>query len=126
MFKTSHDLDAKDAEQPAANDARVRHHFAIRMAVDPSALARVIELFSILSLVPETVQSRRLDGDIDELQIDVVVGGLSQQKAHHLQLRIGQFPGVQNVLVEKDVGVTSELDYREAVYQMRRAVRPTG
>ena len=125
MFETSQDLDL-GGEQAPADDARVRYHFAIRTALDPSSLARVIELFSILSLVPETVQSRRLDGAPDELRIDVVVSGISQQKAQHLQVRIGQFPCVHNVLVEKDAGVTPELDYREAVYQLRRAVRPAG
>ena len=124
MFDTSHDLALNEA-QPAANDARVLYHFAIRTAIEPSVLSRVIELFSILSVVPETVQSRRMD-DGNELRIDVVVGGLTQQKAQHLQLRIDQFPSVQNVLVEKDVEVESELDYREAVYQMRRAVRAAG
>ena len=98
MFETSQDLDL-GGEQTPVGDARVRYHFAIRTALDPSSLARVIELFSILSLVPETVQSRRLDGASDELRIDVVVGGISQQKAQHLQVRIGQFPCVHNVLV---------------------------
>ena len=123
MFETSQQLNSSPDPRPAG-EARVRYHFAIRAAADPAALSRVIELFSILSLVPDTVQARRVGAD--ELRIDVVAQGITQLKSQHLQLRIGQFPMVQSVLVEKDAEPAAELDYREAVFQMRRAVRPAG
>ena len=124
MFETQQKLDLKATQ--AANDARVSYHFAIRTDAEPSVLSRIIELFAILSVVPDTVQSRRCGEHHDELRIDVTVSGLTLQRVQHLQLRMSQFPTVINVLVEKEVTVASDLDYREAVYQMRRKVRETG
>ena len=124
MFDTSQELDLEAT--PPANDARVSYHFAIRADAEPSVLSRVIELFSILSVVPDAVQSRRAGENLDELRIDVMVTGITVQRVQHLQLQMAQFPTVINVLVDKDVEVASDLDYREAVYQMRRKVREAG
>ncbi len=122
MFQTS-SQPHPEPERSVANDAAVRHHFVVRAEREPSVLARVLELFSILSVVPEGVRSGRAGDDDCELRIDVLAEGLSQQKAQYLQLRIDQFPCVRSVLVEKEVMLASELDYREAVYQMRISTR---
>ena len=106
--------------------ARHRHHFVVRAEPEPSVLARVLELFSILSVVPEGVRSRRAGAHDRELRIDVLTAGLSRDKARHLELRIDQFPSVRSVRLEKEPAPGAELDYREAVYQMRRALRRAG
>ena len=86
----------------------------------------MIELFSVLSVVPDAVQSRCAGENHDELRIDVTVTRVTPQRAQHLQLQMAQFPSVINMLVEKDVEVASDLDYGEAAYQMRRKVREAG
>ena len=57
MFETLPDKN-QDPEARAANDVTARYHFAVLAEVEPSVLARVVELFSILSLVLQPLELR--------------------------------------------------------------------
>ena len=128
MFETPSTLRTSRREpgQRDGDDAAARHHFVVSAEPEPSVLARVLELFWVLSVVLEGVRSRRAGAHDRELRIDVLTAGLSRDKARHLELRIDQFPSVRSVRLEKEAAPGAELDYREAVYQMRRALRRAG
>jgi len=85
------------APRPAVATAR----FRLRALSDPSALPRVLELFALRNLVPESVRCERHENG-EELRIDVEVGGLGEQEAAHLARRFRTFPVVTGVLLRRD------------------------
>ena len=79
----------------------VLRRYCVSAAVDPSSLARVIEQFVLRDLVPSRVSARLVEGTDPELRIDVDVAGLEDQEAEHVARRIGAFPCVLRVLVDR-------------------------
>ena len=63
----------------------------MRCAVDPSALARIVELFVLRDLIPGTVRCART---ADWLDVEVVVADMDAQVAEHLVQRMRQMPVV--------------------------------
>ena len=86
--------------QPHTRKAVLRR-YCVSAAVDPSSLARVIEQFVLRDLVPSRVSSRLVEGTDPELRIDVDVAGLEDQEAEHVARKLGQFPCVMRVLVDR-------------------------
>lgn len=86
--------------QPHSRKAVLRR-YCVSAAVDPSSLARVIEQFVLRDLVPSRVSSRLVEGTDPELRIDVDVAGLEDQEAEHVARKLGQFPCVMRVLVDR-------------------------
>lgn len=91
-----------DRSLPSESRAKALvRRYCVSAAVDPSALSRVIELFALRDLVPSRVSSRLVEGTDPELRIDLDVAGLEDQEAEHLARRLGQFPCVLRVLVDR-------------------------
>ena len=86
--------------QPHTRKAVLRR-YCVSAAVDPSSLARVIEQFVLRDLVPSRVSSRLVEGTDPELRIDVDVVGLEDQEAEHVARKLGQFPCVLRVLMNR-------------------------
>jgi hypothetical protein len=70
--------------------------FSVFAAAEPSALPRVLEVFSIHSLVPARCHSARTDDD--QLVIDLLVVGLAEGQAPLLAKRLRRIVSVTGVL----------------------------
>ncbi len=86
--------------EPQSKKAVLRR-YCVSAAVDPSSLARVIEQFVLRDLVPSRISSRLVEGTDPELRIDVDVAGLEDQEAEHVARKLGQFPCVLRVLMDR-------------------------
>ena len=83
-------------------DSRSSHtHFvryAVRAVRDPAALLRVLELFALRNLVPETVDCRANDDGC--LDIVLEVPGLKAHDAGVLERKLGQLVVTETVSAE--------------------------
>jgi hypothetical protein len=72
--------------------------FSVFSAADPSALPRVLEVFSVFGLIPNVCHSARPEDEPDQLVIDVQVTGLGDGQAEQLARRLGRVVTVTQVL----------------------------
>jgi len=72
--------------------------FSVFSAADPSALPRVLEVFSLFGLIPSSCHSTRVADDADQLVIDVQIAGLAPGQAEQLARRLGRVVTVTRVL----------------------------
>ena len=70
--------------------------FSVFSAADPSALPRILEVFSLHGLIPSTCHGTRVDPD--QLVIDLQVEGLPAGQAEQLARRLGRVITVTQVL----------------------------
>lgn len=80
--------------------ARAVYRYAVTSAVEPSVLARVVEMFTLRDLVPTAVSCRQVARSEPCLRIDVEVSGLDPQHAEHLALRMRNLMPVISVLLD--------------------------
>lgn len=72
--------------------------FSVQACADPNALLRVVEFFSVNSILPDLVRSRRFkEGDV---VIDVRVRGLDDQKVMVIANKLRSCVLVHGVTVE--------------------------
>lgn len=71
--------------------------FSVFSAADPSALPRVLEVFSLHGLIPSACHSNRHEAD-DQLVIDVQIAGLPLGQAELLAKRLSRVVTVTQVL----------------------------
>lgn len=69
--------------------------FSVFSAADPSALPRVLGVFSVYSLVPDSCHCTRAEG---QLVVDIQVAGLGHGQAELLAKRLGRVVTVTQVL----------------------------
>jgi acetolactate synthase small subunit len=67
---------------------------------DPGALARVIEPFAKLGLIPLSVTSRHF-ADADQLVIDIQIAGMAEELGQKIAKTIGSIPMTVRVLTGK-------------------------
>lgn len=72
--------------------------FSVLSAVDPSALPRVLEVFSLFGVIPHRCHSSRLGTDQEQLVIDVRVAGLPCGRAEQVARRLDRVITVTQVL----------------------------
>ncbi len=72
--------------------------FSVFAAADPSALPRVLNVFSLFGVIPERCHSTRLEADQDQLVIDVQVAGLPAGRAEQVARRLDRVITVTQVL----------------------------
>ena len=72
--------------------------FSVFAAADPSALPRVLEVFSLFGVIPERCHGVLLDADPDQLVIDLQVAGLPPGRAEQLVRRLDRVIIVTQVL----------------------------
>ncbi|MDP6567983.1 MAG: hypothetical protein QF578_24370 [Alphaproteobacteria bacterium] len=93
MSLPSEKTDPTPANRPA------HHRFLVQAEAEPSVLARVVELFVLRDLLPQTVSCRQ-DGPA-RLRLDVTVDGLEEGVADHLAARMRNIMPVVTVIVER-------------------------
>jgi acetolactate synthase small subunit len=81
----------------ASNPQRV-DCFSVFAAAEPTALPRVLSVFSLFGVIPERCHSTRLDTDQDLLVIDVQVAGLPVGRAEQVARRLDRVIIVTQVL----------------------------
>lgn len=89
---------SQPAPEPCPAPALSRYR--VRALADPSALSRVLEQFVLRDLLPARVHCERAAGG-EELRIEVEVADLAEPMAHHLARRLGAFPVVMHVLLQR-------------------------
>jgi len=72
--------------------------FSVFSAADPSALPRILEVFSLYGLVPTRCHSAPAETDPGQLVVDVQVAGLPFGQAALLAKRLGRVITVTQVL----------------------------
>jgi len=72
--------------------------FSVFAVADPTALLRVLEVFSLFGVIPERCHSCRLEADQDQLVIDVQATGLPPGRAAQLVRRLDRVITVTQVL----------------------------
>jgi hypothetical protein len=72
--------------------------FSVFSAADPSALPRILEVFSLYGLVPSRCHSAHAETDPSQLVVDVQVAGLPSGQAALLAKRLGRVITVTQVL----------------------------
>ena len=72
--------------------------FSVFSAADPSALPRILEVFSLYGLVPTRCHSAHAETDPSQLVVDVQVAGLPFGQAALLAKRLGRVITVTQVL----------------------------
>ena len=92
------DRSTESAPRPKTSVVR---RYCVSAAVDPSSLSRVIEQFVLRDLVPSRVSARLVEGTDPELRIDVDVSGLEDLEAEHVARKLGTFPCVLRVLMDR-------------------------
>lgn len=70
--------------------------FSVVSDADPSALPRVLEVFSLYGLIPAQCHSSRADGD--QLVVDLQIDGLAEGQAALLAKRLERVITVTSVL----------------------------
>ena len=90
----------ESTDRPRPQSRAGCHHFLIRAQPEASALLRVLELFALRGLVPETVACQRAGDGEDELHIHIAMPGLAPQKAAHLAARMRNIVPVTRVVLE--------------------------
>lgn len=72
--------------------------FSVFAAADPSALPRILEVFSLHGLIPCRCHSSHLETDPHQLVIDIQVSGLPAGQAAQLARRLQRVITVTQVL----------------------------
>jgi hypothetical protein len=72
--------------------------FSVQADACPSALPRVLEVFSLFGSVPETCYARLAGRGHDELVVDVQMNDLDSDTAERIARRLGRVVSVQSVL----------------------------
>ncbi len=72
--------------------------FSVFSAVDPSALPRILEVFSLLGVVPDRCHCACLDAEGGQLVVDIQVSGLPCERAEQVERRLGRVVTVTQVL----------------------------
>ena len=78
--------------------------FSVFAAAEPSALLRVLEVFSLFGVVPERCHSSRLESGLDQLVIDIQATGLRPDRAAQLVRRLDRVITVTQVLHSERFG----------------------
>jgi acetolactate synthase small subunit len=78
--------------------------FSVFAAADPSALLRVLEVFSLFGVIPERCHSSRLETGHDQLVIDIQAAGLPEGRAAQLVRRLDRVITVTQVLHSERFG----------------------
>lgn len=73
------------------------HCFGVVVQPDPGALARVLEPFAKLGLIPLSINSR-LFAKAEQLSIDIQITGLTEEQGLRIANQIGSFPVTLNVV----------------------------
>lgn len=66
---------------------------------DPGALARILQPFAKLGLMPQRVHASSEDGDGSEQSVDVRVSGLAQREARIVEKSLRGTIGVRHVVM---------------------------
>jgi acetolactate synthase small subunit len=82
--------------------------FAVLVDAEPSALARVLNVFALRALVPTRLRSTAEPRDgrpasVDRLRIDIQVAALDLGSAELIERKLGVMVGVRSVSVENQV-----------------------
>ena len=78
--------------------------FSVFAAADPSALLRVLEVFSLFGVIPDRCHSSRLESGHDQLVIDIQAAGLPADRAVQLVRRLERVITVTQVLHSERFG----------------------
>jgi hypothetical protein len=78
--------------------------FSVFSVAEPSALLRVLEVFSLFGVVPERCHSSRLEAGQDQLVIDIQAAGLPAGRAAQLVRRLDRVITVTQVLHSERFG----------------------
>ncbi|HYE50408.1 MAG TPA: hypothetical protein VEB20_12520 [Azospirillaceae bacterium] len=89
---------APPAAETRPVDPDSRFCFAVLADPDPGALPRLMELFAKRWLVPTSVQSRLVEG---ELAVDLQVPGLARAEGDHIARQMRTIPFVRQVLMSE-------------------------
>lgn len=82
--------------------------FSVLSAADPSALPRILEVFSLFGMVPSRCHSTRDAMDRSQLVVDLQFDDLAPGEAERLARRLGRVVTVTQVLwSEKRLGVAT-------------------
>jgi acetolactate synthase small subunit len=72
--------------------------FSVFAAAEPSALPRILDVFTLFGVVPERCHVCRLDHDQDQLVIDVQAADLAAGRAAQIARRLDRVLAVTQVL----------------------------
>ena len=72
--------------------------FSVFSAADPSALLRILGVFSLFGVIPARCHSAQLESDEDLLVVDVQVAGLPRGQAEQIARRLDRVITVTQVL----------------------------
>lgn len=72
--------------------------FSVLSAADPSALPRILEVFTLFGLVPSRCHTARDAIDRSQLVVDLQFDDLAPGQAQHLARRLGRVVTVTQVL----------------------------
>lgn len=72
--------------------------FSVSSAADPSALPRILEVFSVLGVIPCRCHSARVETDSDHLVVDIQVTDLPCGRAQQVARRLEKVITVTQVL----------------------------
>ena len=72
--------------------------FSVFAAAEPSALPRVLDVFTLFGVVPERCHACRLETDQDQLVIDVQAAALPAGRAEQIARRLDRVVAVTQVL----------------------------
>lgn len=106
-------LALEHVEAPDAEACDLVQCLAVVVRPDPGALARVIEPFAKLGVIPLSVNSR-LYADVGELVIDIQIAGMAEDQGHKIASQIRSFPITlhamtgRKYLIPKKVGTSGE------------------
>lgn len=89
--------------------------FSVFAAAEPSALPRVLDVFTLFGVVPQRCHVCRLESDQDQLVIDVQAADLPAGRAEQIARRLDRVVAVTQVLHSERVHAGSA-----------RAATPTG
>jgi hypothetical protein len=69
-----------------------QYHLCVTAEADPGALARILERFQNLNLVPRRVVAEWIANDTLHVQVDIV--GLSEERVSLIAAKLSQAPSV--------------------------------
>lgn len=72
--------------------------FSVSAAADPSALPRILEVFSLFGVIPCRCHSARVETDPDQLVVDIQVADLPHGRAQQMAKRLERVITVTQVL----------------------------
>ena len=81
--------------------------FSVFAAAEPSALPRVLDVFTLFGVVPQRCHVCRLETDQNQLVIDVQAAGLAAGRAEQIARRLDRVVAVTHVLHSERVHATA-------------------